>query len=74
MSTIIKDALGAPLQEGDEVAYIARHGSSVSIERRQIAELREYEDSLGRVYHEVRFGYQSRWARAYNCVLVESYY
>lgn len=35
----MKDALGQELSEGDTVAYVARQGSSLRIDRRVIVEL-----------------------------------
>lgn len=63
------DAVSQPIAAGDEVAYIARRGSSVYVERRMIDEIQLREDRVyDRTTPMVRFVGSSRWANTYNCV------
>lgn len=39
MEPAVNDAVGQPLAAGDVVAHVSRHGSTVSIERRRIAQV-----------------------------------
>lgn len=39
----MKDAVGQPLRVGDEVAYVSRSGSRLSIERRVVEQVMEHD-------------------------------
>lgn len=65
------DAVSQPIGAGDEVAYIARRGRSVYVERRLIAEIQLRESAVcSRLAPMVRFVGSPRWANTYNCVRI----
>ena len=63
------DALGRELHVGEDVAYVSRQGSNVTITRRVITDLRV---SLvySRPMSEAQLDGSTSWARTYNMVRI----